>query len=294
MNYSVTCSHCGKRDLYEKSECENIGSFASVILAVKCHHCDQYTPTAKPVKTNFPQNNEVILEYDHDSGGVVIKKKTRSVLATKERLNERAENSDIREYWIQQYFAVHYKRYGFKAIEGPFESGPDFTTSTGIGIEIERACQNYINHGHPTQGTFSNVKFLVVLSSKMVAEQRRHLLPPKIIVIDKEHFVTWFQKASKEYALTKSKQRTNQQLTLRVELIANEFYNRWFRICPNKDGDMSICPSCKGCPYEPEFDFRSWAVEFIFYYGLEIWRPDFSFSDISPQRLQKFFDTKVT
>jgi hypothetical protein len=130
------------------------------------------------------------------------------------------------------------------------------------------------------------------LSSAKPPASKLHLLPEKILYLDRDKFVPWFRESCRRYSENKKAEIEQQQLTLRLELIKGEFYRRWLFVCPNKDGDMAICPSCQGCAYEPEFDFYEWAVEFTFYYDHSIWDEEFSFGQIKPETLDDFFNKK--
>ena len=297
MEYHVTCTNpdCKKTGLYEKSECENIGTFALPILAVRCHYCDKFIRTdSNNKKSTFPKNKDLVLERDLETGGIKIGKREKEVEKNKKgKAIERADKGDIKEYWAQQFFKEHFLDYGFKKINGPFDVGPDFTTTGGVGIEIERVWKNYIAHGHPTNENFSKVKYLIVLSSDIPPANKLHLLPEKIMHIDRDKFVPWFRESCRKYVENKKREIEQQQLTLRIELIEGEFYRRWLFVCPDQDRDMAACPSCQGCPYEPEFDFFEWATEFIFYYDHSIWDEEFSFAQIKPETLDKFFNKKL-
>lgn len=295
MEYKVTCTSCKKSGLYDKSEVENIGTFATPIFAVRCHHCDKFIKTESgDSKKKFPKNKDIVLERDLETGGVKIGRRNKKIgLNKKGNAVERADKGDIREYWAQQFFKEHFKDYGFKNVNGPFDVGPDFTTVGGIGIEIERTWRNYIDHGHPTNENFDKVKYLIVLSSAKPRADKLHLLPEKILYIDRDKFVPWFRESCRRFVENKEKERQQQQLTLRIELIKGEFYKRWLFVCPDKDRDMAACPSCQGCAYEPEFDFFEWATEFVFYYDHSIWDEEFSFGQIKPKDLDDFFNKKL-
>lgn len=295
MTQKITCSNqnCKKTDYYDKSELINIGTFASTIWAVLCHHCGNRIKLNED-KNDFPKNKDLILEFDEESGGVKIGRRERRVETNKKgNAFERAYKGDIKEYWVQLFFKEHYQDYGFKSIKGPFDVGPDFITKGGIGIEIERNWRSYINHGHPSNKEFSKVEYLILLSPETPPADKLRLLPDTILYIDIEKFVPWFREKCKEFIQDKEKNLEEQQLLLRIELIKGEFYRRYLEVCPDRDRDMAICPSCQGCAYEPEYDFSNWSVEFIMYYNYSIMDEEFSYGDIKPEHLDDFFKIKL-
>jgi hypothetical protein len=292
MRSRIVCPFCKKSNSYDKSDCINIGTIVVSILAVKCKKCDSLINLDRQ-KLKFPPNKDIVLERDKETDGILIRQKD-TTWKKKPSAIERANSGDIREFWVQEFFREHYKDYGFKRIDGPYDVGPDFFTSGGIGIEIERFCESYIAHKHHLNSNFSKVKYLVVLCPGEPKPSIRKLLPEKIIYIDIETFVPWYRIASRKYALNKEREREQMQLTLRFELIRGEFYRRWLHVCPRVDGDMAACPACQGCAYEPEFDFYDWAIEFSMLFDHSIWSDDFSFSEIEPENLDKFFINKLT
>lgn len=292
MKYEITCSNqeCKKSDYYEKSELINIGTFASTIWAVHCHHCGNRIKIDEETK-EFPKNKELLLEYDSENDGIIIGKRSTEIKKHPDgNAYERAENGKIKEYWIQEFFNEHYKDFGFKSIKGPFDIGPDFLTEGNVGIEIERDWKSYINHGHPSNENFSRVEYLIVLTQENPPNNKLKLLPKTIFHIDIEKFVPWFRQKCREFVENREKNLEEQQLTLRIELIKGEFYRRYLEVCPDKDRDMAICPSCQGCAYEPEDDFSNWAIEFIIVYNYLIWDDEFSFNEIKSEHLDNFFN----
>ena len=75
-----------------------------------------------------------------------------------------------------------------------------------------------------------------------------------------------------------------------IKLIEGEFFRRYLAICPDKDREMAICPSCQTCAYEPEYDFFQYSVDFIIDYNYPIEDEEFSLGDIKPEYLDDFFN----
>jgi hypothetical protein len=294
MRSKINCPKCKKSGIYDKSDCVNIGTIAVNILAVRCRKCDSFITLDKQ-KPSFRSNKDIVLERDKETGGISIKlRKSNAVENKKAPAAERAATGDIREYWVQKFFHEHHKDYGFKSIDGPYDVGPDFVTRGGIGIEVERIWKSYLYHRHHLNDNFSNVKFLIVLSPARPTPEKRKLLPKTIVYLDHETFLPWYRENARQYAELKARESEQVQLTLRLEIITGEFYRRWLQVCPRTDGDMAVCPDCQSCAYEPEFDFLEWATEFVMLFDYSIWTDDFSFTDINPKYLDKFFMNKLS
>jgi hypothetical protein len=294
MRSKITCPKCKKTSSYDKSDCTNIGTIAVYIMAVRCHNCNSFITLDKQ-EPFFPSNKDLVLERDKETGGVSITlKKSKGTMTKKAPAAERAAKGDIREYWVQKFFQEYYRDYGFKSIDGPYDIGPDFFTRGGVGIEVERIWKNYLNHRHHLNDNFSSVKFLIVLSPEKPKAEKRKLLPKTIVYLNHEIFLPWYRENSRQYAELKALESEQVQLTLRLEIIKGEFYRRWLEVCPRTDGDMAVCPDCQSCAYEPEFDFLEWATEFVMLFDYSIWTDDFSFADINPKHLDKFFMNKLS
>lgn len=296
MGAYVTCDKCGKGIRYSSDEIRNIGSFARPIWSVYCHFCNSVIKKENDSEY-FPKNSDLILERDKETGGILIcKKENVSQINDKGDASERAGNSDIREYWIQLYFQEFFQEFGFDNIEGPFDIGPDFTTTRQkkkIGIEIERDWQSYLNHNHHLSDSFANVKYLIVLSPSKPTDAKIKLLPENILFVEIEKFVPWFRLKCKEYSEKKTKENKEHQLILLLELIGGEFQKRYIQNCPDKNREMATCPFCKNCAYEPEYDFIEFAIEFIIKYEHPIYNEDFSLGNINPQHLDYFLNEKT-
>jgi hypothetical protein len=296
MGTFVTCNKCNNSDRYSSYEIRNVGTFAHPIWSVSCHFCNSLIKNESD-PSDFPKNSDLIFDRDKETSGILISKKG-NVPQVNDKGNafERAENSDIREYWIQLYFKEFYQEFGFNNIEGPFDIGPDFTTTQHkkiIGVEIERDWQSYINHKHHLSDSFKNVEYLIVLNPNKPTDDKIKLLPTNILFIEIEKFVPWFKIKCKEYSEKKTKENKEQQLPLLFELIKGEFQKRYIQNCQDKNREMATCPFCNNCAYEPEYDFMEFAIEFIVKYEHPIYNEDFSLGSINPQHLDYFFNEKM-
>jgi len=293
MEVELKCKNCKKTELYDKSDVQFIGSFSERISYVQCTHCG-YRIELDRITNDFPKNKDLILKVDKEGDGIIIGDRTKQFRdKNKGDAFERVVREDIFEYWAQQFFKEHFKDYKFKNVKGPFDVGPDFTTSNGIGIEIERGWKNYIAHKHHLDKRFSNVKYLVVLSPHIPPDSKRQLLPPEIIHLDINKFVPWYRTKAMEYAENKKKEQEEQKLSLILELIKGQFYRRYLEICPDKERDMAICPDCELCAYKPEYDFGDLALEFVITFDYKVWDRDFSLGEIKTKDLDNFFNSKL-
>jgi hypothetical protein len=176
----------------------------------------------------------------------------------------------IEEKFAQQYVEEEYRRLGFTKVTGPFSKGPDFQVMMKrrwLWAEVETRWQNYKNHGHHLQKSFSNVVYLILLSPEEPRwEKRKELermghLPPQIIHIDRSHFLDWFKvKVSKLQA----------PINMQIDFVAGAMQDHWVTICSDKDREMAACPDCDNCAYfgEGMFNeanpfFRGLAARFI-------------------------------
>lgn len=293
MEVELKCKKCKETERYDKSDVQFIGSFSEQISFVKCIHCGQRIELDR-ITNEFPKNKDLILKVDKEGDGIIIGDRTK-IFRDKNKGDayERVVREDILEYWAQQFFKEHFGDYKFKNVKGPFDVGPDFTTSNGVGIEIERGWKNYIAHKHHLDERFLNVKYLVVLSPHSPPEAKRQLLPPEIIHLDVNKFVPWYRLKAMEYSETKKEEQEEQKLSLILELIKGQFYARYLEICPDKDRDMANCPDCESCAYTPEYDFLNLALEFTIHFDYPIWEKGFSLGDIKTNDLDEFFESKI-
>lgn len=269
MGTTIICEKCKKAHRYSSGEIENknIGTVWHPI--VKCPNCGAQMTWEQSVlnfydKTSAPKGKDAY---------------------------ERAESSDIREYWIQKYIKDNYAKLGFSKLEGPFDVGPDFRGAykgKEVIVEAERDYQSFIQHKHKEDERFKKVSILVVLNPSEPPEEIKGKLPKTIIHIDIDDFVEWWRPKAKAYAKTKKIQGI-------IDLIAGEFQKRFVRDCSDKDRDMSTCPECDLCPYfgegtayEASSLFQEMALKFIALYKYPITSDDFKLSDIEPSEIDKF------
>lgn len=273
---TITCEKCKKVHRYDSSEIDNIGTAWHAILTVKCPKCRNHITWEMPWEQN-------VLEQLFDKTSPPKNKNAY----------ERAESSDIREFWIREYVKDNYTKLGFSEIEGPFEVGPDFKgiyKSKKVTVEIERDCQSYILHKHHKDKRFEQVDILIVLNPSKPSKKIINKLPKTIIYINIDDFVEWWRPKAKDYAKIKRIQR-------HIDLIAHEFQKRFIRVCKDKNRDMSTCPECDLCPYFGEgifykahLMFQRMASDFIYIYKYPITSDDFSISIIKPSEINEFFN----
>jgi hypothetical protein len=289
MGAYVECPKCKQTYRYSSDEIDNVGSIARLIFSVVCKNC---STTIKGKETpNFPKNKDLNLDYNNE-GMVVSHPKNTLKQNPKGDAHKRVHDGTILEYWVQKFFQENYKDYGFSKVEGPFDSGPDFTTTEKgekIGIEIEINCRNYKDHKHHLNEKFSIVKYLIVLKKSNPSKELQKLLPKKIIFVNEDIFVPWFRIKCKEYSEGKTKERKDKLFGILLNFIAGEFLRRYVKICPDTERDMAICPDCANCAYRPEIDFQKWAIDFIIKYDYPLQDEEFSLSEIAPKYIDDFF-----
>ena len=271
----ITCIACNETNRYRSEEMQNIGTAWHPILSIQCRNCGQ--------RMTFDWG-------DLDSCD------RRSPPKQKDA-TERAQTSDIREYWIQMYVKESYRKLGFSRLEGPFESGPDFRgvyRNRNAVVEVERDYQSFIHHRHHLDAAFSKVNVLVVLTPLHPPRDVREKLPKHIVYLDIPDFVEWFRREAKRYADTKRIQTI-------IDLIAGEFQRRYMSQCREKERDMSTCPDCDLCPYfgeglcsEARPLFREMALDFIVLYKHPIPSDDFKLAKIDPSDIDDYWDTAIS
>jgi hypothetical protein len=82
---------------------------------------------------------------------------------------ERVKMDKVKEYWVQRYIVANYTQLGFEALEGPFNSGPDFRMrrkGKWVMVEAEIAYEDYITHKHHEDLKWASCAILIVLSEK--------------------------------------------------------------------------------------------------------------------------------
>lgn len=244
MGVTVQCESCRNTDRYDSGEIYErlIGEWA-----VNCSRCGEPVFVMKIDKAGLPQGSFT---------------KKRSV-------EERAMISDIREYWIQEYFKDNFNKYeGISDVEGPFGTGPDFKgkiRGKEVMIEVERDCGCYLKHRHHLDSRFDKVELLVVLNP--VEPKNSEGLPANILFIDIPDFVEWFKPKARDYAIQKQRMQV-------VDRIAGYFKKLYYYECGDKERDMATCPYCELCPYfgggggEGWVAFQDMAASFITYNGI--------------------------
>jgi len=274
MGHWIECDKCGKTYRYDSDEIENTGTEWYPIWTVKCHGCGN--------QINFEVYKDKFSEIDLEIKEMLPRKSGY----------ERAESSDIREYWIQEYVKDNYAKLGFSELEGPFEVGPDFKgvyKGKKVIVEAERDYQSYISHKHHEDERFKEVSILIVLNPSMPSKDIKDKLPKTIICINIDDFVEWWRPKARAYAKTKRIQRL-------IDMIAGEFQKRFVKVCDDKNRDMSTCPECDLCPYFGEgtaYDaslmFQEMALKFIALYKYPITSDNFKLTDIDPSEIDKFY-----
>ncbi|WP_035354900.1 hypothetical protein [Edaphobacter aggregans] len=152
---------------------------------------------------------------------------------------------ELQERWAQLYVKEEFKRLGFSKVDGPFSRGPDyrvFQRRRWVFAEVETQWINYFRHGHHVNPAFDAVEYLILLSAEAPAPQERRGLPPQIVHIDREHFLTRFEAAS-------APQAKGHRDTIRIALVAGAMQQHWTTICSDANREMVTCPDCDSCAY---------------------------------------------
>jgi hypothetical protein len=270
MGTTITCEKCKKAHRYSSSEMENIGAVWHPIWTLNCPNC----------------GSQITLDW----GALSFFDKTTTPKS--KNAYKRAESSDIREYWIQEYVKDNYAKLGISKIEGPFDVGPDFRgfyKGKKVKVEVERDYQSFIQHKHTEDEGFRDVSILIVLNPSKPPREIEDELPKTIIYIDINDFVDWWRPKARSYA-------KNKKIGGIMARIAGEFQRRFVRDCDDKDRDMSPCPECDLCPYfgegtayEASSMFREMTLKFIALYKYSIISEDFKLTDIHPSEIDKFY-----
>jgi hypothetical protein len=198
-----------------------------------------------------------------DEGTQLKSKRNRPTIAQK------VETDNVLEYWLQRYVSANPDQFGLKELQGPFQTGPDFTGKVRgyrgrVDIEVEVRCQDYIKHGHAEDRRWDNVKVLIVLDQNDPDKAIRKKLPKKILHIDKNHFEQWYREAARQYAQAKDSENAHNRNIARLEIIAGRVHQHWLEICPDQSRDMATCPECDLCPYFGQGAmFEDIALEFL-------------------------------
>jgi hypothetical protein len=111
-----------------------------------------------------------------------------------------------------------------------------------LWAEVETRWKNYLLHGHPRNPAFDNTEFLILLSAETPPADALASLPPRILHIDRQHFLYWYEKAAAPELLGK-------EFGARVAVVAGAMQHHWTTICSDVDREMSTCPDCDNCAY---------------------------------------------
>jgi len=293
----VECNNCKKIFRYNSDEIENEGTFWHPIWVVTCKNCgnkiiEEGEKLNLKIPGEFPDNFQISKRSD----GIIEMKKTE----LKGTGEERANKSDIREYWIQLYVKENYKKLGFSKLEGPFNSGPDFKgiyvgndldiSREEIDIEVERDFENYIKHGHHENDRFKNCKLLIILNPTQPTDDVIDKLPDYFMQIDIPDFVNWWQPKAKEYS---KKSRIKGILLILSNVIKSKFVEN----CMDKGRDLSTCPECDICAYNEEgynvpseSESMRYALYFLSTYKYDILSEEFNLNDIDAHELNSFIE----
>ena len=104
----------------------------------------------------------------------------------------------MREYWLHKYIQGNSQRLGFRRLEGPFDTGPDFKgvlAGRKVLVEAELSYQSYISHGHPKDWA----DILIVASLDPIPVELRERLPGAIINVDPQQVLEWSRPMRVEY-----------------------------------------------------------------------------------------------
>lgn len=289
MATTLKCEFCNNTHRYDGHEIKNIGTIWQPILKIDCKSCGKPN-IHEEEKLSFLDNATYIKNNDisdiYDISFITIDEKYGI---------QKAVNSKILEFWIQQYFFENYKKLGFSKIKGAFNIGPDFKgipkgKKRFIDIEIERDCKTYITHKHHKSKRFENVKVLIVLNPEEPTEKIKKYLPEEIIYIDIKDFAKW-------WAPQEKKKADIEKLNNLVNILAGEFHKKFMEICDFKEKDMAICPKCDYCPYfleeainEASALFWNMAIKFLIQYKYLIGSENFKISSIKNEEMDSFFN----
>lgn len=104
----------------------------------------------------------------------------------------------MREYWLLKYISAHRRKLGLTALEGPFETGPDFRAvykGQSVLIEAEIAYKNYLSHKHHKDWA----DMLIVATTDPMPEKYKDKLPPIIKNVDLQEVLKWSEPLRTKY-----------------------------------------------------------------------------------------------
>lgn len=103
---------------------------------------------------------------------------------------------------------------------------------------METRWKNYLHHGHHVNAAFDGVEYLILLSAETPPPDALECSPPRIVHIDRQHFLAWYEKAVAPELLGKG-------FGARVAIVAGAMQHYWTTICSDVDREMN----CDGCAY---------------------------------------------
>ena len=213
MGHGIECDNCKKSYRYDSDEIEDTGTAWYPIWTVKCHGC----------------GNQIDYEvYKSDISESDLNKKMTPQMKSG---HERAESSDIREYWIQEFVKSNYRDLGFSKIDGPFDVGPDFKgvyKGRKVEVEVERDCKSFITHRHNENERFKEVSILIVLNPLNPPKDIRVKLPKKIIYINVDDFVEWWRPKARAYAKRKNTQNIINKIASEFQKMVLDIHNEYW------------------------------------------------------------------
>jgi hypothetical protein len=162
-----------------------------------------------------------------------------------DQIISRALDGDVYEVWAQHYVLHKHNKLGITDITGPFGKGPDFHgvyKGKRVQIEVERTPEQYLAHGHHKDPAFRKVSVLIVLVGCVSPARDGGFLPKTILHIDCKDFARW--------ALPQMKKAEAVQLLNAIdESLRQEYMQKHFVLCGEKEREMAACPECDLCPY---------------------------------------------
>lgn len=190
MRIIIKCRECGKS--FDADQPMNIGTYWHPTYRAICPTCGA---------SNLVHSPDLSIDIDRVISDAIDDKLAakRSSLSVQERVDQ----DKVLEYWVQQYVIANYTSLGFKALEGPFGSGPDFRVlykGRWTQTEVEVVCENYVLHKHHTNSKWAKCRILIVLSGSPPSPELKPQLPNSIIHIDRAHFTEWYRLAARQYA----------------------------------------------------------------------------------------------
>jgi len=189
-------------------------------------------------------------EWDQRVVGGIVRQRDEAIEFEQPTAKEVAKRRmHPKEYWLQQYVRERFRTLGFAAVEGPFDTGPDFRVRIGkkwAWAEVETTWRHYLEHGHPKQPRFRDVAFLITLDETISGSTPELAqLPKRHVRVKLSVFQRWYRPRGRVYRERKIRHA-------KLLILSREFHSRFLVACPETEGDMAACPSCHLCPYFPD------------------------------------------